>query len=152
LSDAVCRHFGFFDSRGATQVSGCAKALRELERAGHFVLPAGHDQDAARPRKRRTPRGLGLGVAVAAPLDVPEQAGEVRALQGLGSIGTNQTGASGAGLDTHSTFVVTTEGLPLGSRAASIRTPTCSKRWHEPRQKAPSQSGTPIVLQEGASA
>jgi len=91
-------------------------------------------------------------VAVAAPLDVPEQAGEVRALQGLGSIGTNQTGASSAGLHLHSTFVVTTEGLPLGSRAASIRTPTCSKRWHEPRQKAPSQSGTPIVLQEGASA
>jgi len=33
LSDAVCRHFGFFDSRGATQVAGCVKALRELERA-----------------------------------------------------------------------------------------------------------------------
>jgi hypothetical protein len=79
LSDAVCRHFGFFDSRGATQVSGCAKALRELERAGHFVLPAGQDRDALRPRKRRTPRGL--GTPVAAPLDVPEQAGEVRALQ-----------------------------------------------------------------------
>ena len=40
LADAACRHFGFFDSRGATQVSGCAKALRELERAGQFVLPA----------------------------------------------------------------------------------------------------------------
>jgi len=79
LSDAVCRHFGFFDSRGATQVAGCAKALRELERAGHFVLPAGQDRDASRPRERRTPRGL--GVAVAAPQDVPEQAGEVRALQ-----------------------------------------------------------------------
>jgi len=34
--------------------------------------------------------------------------------EGLGSIGTNQTGASSAGLHLHSTFVVTTEGLPLG--------------------------------------
>ena len=55
LSDSVCRHFGFFDARGATQVSGCAKALREFERAGHFVLPAGHDQDAVRPRKQAAP-------------------------------------------------------------------------------------------------
>ena len=79
LADAVCRRLGFLDSRGATQKAGCAKALRELERAGHFVLPHGHDRDPARPRKRRTPRGL--GTPVAAPLDVPEQAGDVRALQ-----------------------------------------------------------------------
>lgn len=79
FADAVCQDFGFLDSRGATQNAGCAKALRELERAGHFVLPAGHERDAARPRKRRTPRGL--GTAVAAPMDVPEQAGEVRGLQ-----------------------------------------------------------------------
>ena len=32
--------------------------------------------------------------------------------EGLGSIGTNQTGASSAGLHLHSTLVVTTEGLP----------------------------------------
>ena len=79
LADAVCRSLGFLDSRGATQNAGCAKALRELERAGHFVLPAGHERDAARPRKRRTARGL--GTPVAAPMDVPEQAGEVRGLQ-----------------------------------------------------------------------
>jgi len=42
-------------------------------------MPAGQDRNALRPRKRRTPRGL--GTPVAAPLDVPEQAGEVRALQ-----------------------------------------------------------------------
>ncbi len=60
-------------------VSGCAKALRELQRAGHQVMPAGQDRNALRHRKRRTPRGL--GTPVAAPLDVPEQAGEVRALQ-----------------------------------------------------------------------
>ena len=32
---------------------------------------------------------------------------------GLGSFGTNQTGAISAGLHLHSTLVVTTEGLPL---------------------------------------
>lgn len=79
LADAVCRSLGFLDSRGATQNAGCAKALRELERTGHFVLPAGHERDAARPRKRRTARGL--GTPVAAPMEVPEQAGEVRGLQ-----------------------------------------------------------------------
>ena len=83
LADAVCQDFGFLDSRGATQRAGCAKAcakaLREMEQARHFVLPVGHARDAARPRKRRTPRGL--GTPVAAPLDVPEQAGCVRALQ-----------------------------------------------------------------------
>ena len=79
LGDAVCRSLGFLDSRGATQNAGCAKALRELERAGLFVLPAGKAREAARPRKLRTARGL--GTPVAAPTDVPAQAGEVRALQ-----------------------------------------------------------------------
>ena len=79
LSDAVCRQFGFLDSRGATQVAGCAKALRELERAGHFVLPVPLDRDAARPRKRRTPRRL--DAPVAPPQGVPARAGEVRGLE-----------------------------------------------------------------------
>lgn len=79
LADAVCRSLGFLGRRGATQNAGCAKALRELERAGQFVLPAGHERDAARPRRRRTARGL--GTPVAAPMDVPELAGEVRRLQ-----------------------------------------------------------------------
>ena len=79
LSDAVCRHFGFVDSRGETQVAGCAKALRELERAGHFVLPVPLARDAARPRKLRSPRRLDAPVAAAQ--DVPAQAGEVRALE-----------------------------------------------------------------------
>ena len=38
--------------------------------------------------------------------------------EGLGSIGTNQTGASSAGLHLHSTFVVTT-----GSRGQVSRLP-----------------------------
>jgi hypothetical protein len=40
LADAVCEHFGFYDARGAPQRAGCLKALRELEAAGGFTLPA----------------------------------------------------------------------------------------------------------------
>jgi len=43
--------------------------------------------------------------------------------QGLGSIGTSQTGASSAGLHLHSTFVVTTEGLLLGLLGAQLHAP-----------------------------
>ena len=56
LADAVCQDFGFLDSRGATQKAGCAKALRELEQAGHFVLPVGHARDAARLKCSMRPR------------------------------------------------------------------------------------------------
>ena len=38
-------------------------------------------------------------------------------------IGTNQTGASSAGLHLHSTLVVTTEGLPLGLLDAQFHAP-----------------------------
>ena len=37
---------------------------------------------------------------------------------GLGFIGTNQTGARSGGLHLHSTLAVTTQGLPLGVLAA----------------------------------
>jgi hypothetical protein len=40
LATAVCEHFGFYDTRGQAQYAGRIKALRELEAAGHFVLPA----------------------------------------------------------------------------------------------------------------
>jgi len=35
----LCEKLKFYDVRGQIQVSGCPKALRELEAAGHFVLP-----------------------------------------------------------------------------------------------------------------
>jgi len=38
LADKLCEHFGFFDPRGGKQRAGCLKALRELEKAGKFVL------------------------------------------------------------------------------------------------------------------
>jgi hypothetical protein len=43
--------------------------------------------------------------------------------EGLGSLGTNQTGARSAGLHLHSTFAVTPEGLPLGVLDARCEAP-----------------------------
>jgi len=43
--------------------------------------------------------------------------------EGLGMIGTNQTGASSKGLHLHSTFVVNTDGLPLGVLRADCNPP-----------------------------
>jgi len=74
VAESVCRHFGFLDARQRTQTGGCVKALRELERAGHFVLPA----VTRKVRAASTPRRLGQPVALA--IDVPAQAGEVRGL------------------------------------------------------------------------
>ena len=43
--------------------------------------------------------------------------------EGLGVIGSNQTGAQSGGLHLHSTLVLTTEGLPLGVLAAQCSPP-----------------------------
>jgi hypothetical protein len=74
LAGEVCRHFGFFDPRGTTQVSGCLKALRELERQGHFTLPPGPILT-----RRRGPRSGGEPVPAAE--GVPSEAGQVLGLQ-----------------------------------------------------------------------
>jgi hypothetical protein len=73
LAGAVCERFGFHDARGRRQLSGCLKALRELEAAGHFVLPA-----AQRKTGPSSPRGL--PEPVEAPRDVPGRAGDVGGL------------------------------------------------------------------------
>ena len=70
LAEALCEQFGFYDARGHEQRGGCLKALRELEAAGHFVLPAALTR-SGRSSPRRLPE------PVAPPVDVPEQAGEV---------------------------------------------------------------------------
>ena len=75
LARAVCEQFGFLDARGRAQTGGCVKALRELERAGHFVLPAA---GGGGPRRPTTPRRLAQPVEP--PCEVPERAGEVRGL------------------------------------------------------------------------
>ncbi len=74
---ATCEHFGFVDARGVAQVAGCMKALRELERAGHFVLPPAGPR-GRRPGQRGSPRRL--PAPVPKPVDVPAQAGGVQGL------------------------------------------------------------------------
>ena len=74
LADAVCEHFGFYDTRGLRQRSGCVKALRELEAAGQFVLPAMRSRNGGRHSPRRADE------AIAAPRDMPGEAGDVRGL------------------------------------------------------------------------
>jgi len=74
VAESVCRRFGFFDARQRSQTSGCVKALRELERAGHFVLPAARFRAGTMGQPRR------LSEPVTAPVGVPEQAGDVLGL------------------------------------------------------------------------
>jgi hypothetical protein len=57
IAHQVCGRLALFDARGKAQRAGCLKALRELEGAGHFVLPT-----ARRPRKRGSPRRLAESV------------------------------------------------------------------------------------------
>ena len=73
LAARVCERFGFHDARGQAQRSGCLKALRELEAAGHFTLPAARTHPG-----RGSPRRLSEPVPV--PVAVPSQAGEVQGL------------------------------------------------------------------------
>lgn len=75
LAQATCGHFGFLDACGRAQTAGCVKALRELERAGHFVLPAVSESGRGKGKSARR-----LDAPVALPQGVPAQAGDVRAL------------------------------------------------------------------------
>jgi hypothetical protein len=61
--------------------------------------------------------------------------------EGLGSIGTNQTGAQSRGLHLHSTLVVTTEGLPLGVLRSEATAP-------EPKSKQDARPSTAIPIEE----
>ena len=74
FADSVCLHFGFLDARHRPQRAGCVKALRQLEQAGHIVLPAAVHRGGTVKSPRR------LDQAVPAAIDVPAQAGDVRAL------------------------------------------------------------------------
>jgi hypothetical protein len=73
LARAVCEQFEFYDTRGQGQLGGCLKALRELEAAGHFVLPA-----ALRSVGPSSPRRLSEPVAT--PTNVPAQVDGVSGL------------------------------------------------------------------------
>ena len=74
LAVRVCEQFGFYDARGRQQRGGSLKALRELEGAGHFTLPAPQTSPG-----RRSPRRLSAPVPL--PVAVPSAAGEVQALE-----------------------------------------------------------------------
>lgn len=72
---AVCERFGFFDPGGRPQCASCVKALRELEAAGHFTLPAAAGARAGPGAPRALPE------PVPPPQDVPEQVGAVLGLE-----------------------------------------------------------------------
>jgi hypothetical protein len=74
LVNQLCDRFGFFDPRGERQRAGCIKALRELERKKHIVLP-----QPGTLRGKRSPRRLVGGVAEAK--EVPGNISEIRELR-----------------------------------------------------------------------
>ena len=75
VAAAVCERFGFYDRGGRPQCASCVKALRELEAAGHFTLPAaaGGRSGPGAPR--------GLPEPVPPPAGVPEEVGAVLGLE-----------------------------------------------------------------------
>lgn len=74
LAKLVCKHFDFYDARNQMQLSGCVKALRNLEARGHFTLP-----NTQRTYGEKSP--LRLGSSVPLPVCVPLKVGEVRELK-----------------------------------------------------------------------
>ncbi|MFT5350985.1 MAG: hypothetical protein ACI9MF_001804 [Gammaproteobacteria bacterium] len=74
LAARACEQFEFHDTRGQAQISGCLKALRELECAGHFTLPAARIKPGPKTPSR-------LSTPLLAPVDVPPKAGDVQGLK-----------------------------------------------------------------------
>ncbi len=74
LATRTCKQFGFYDARGEIQIASCAKALRQLEQAGHVTLPG-----VQRKRAKRQPRRLREPVPL--PVDVPHEVGELQDLR-----------------------------------------------------------------------
>jgi hypothetical protein len=78
LAERLCEHFDFRDPRGRLQQAGCLRALRDLERSGHFQLPARQRGGGGKAKAHKARR---LARPVAAPIGVPEKAADVRALE-----------------------------------------------------------------------
>lgn len=74
LATRVCKQFEFYDARGQIQISSCAKALRQLERAGHIALPG-----IQQKRAKKSPRRLQEPVSL--PVDVPQEVGDIEELR-----------------------------------------------------------------------
>ena len=77
LANRLCDRFRFFDPRGERQRGGCLKALRELERRKHIVLP--RSSAPATIGCTRSPRRLVEGVAEAK--EVPGDVSKIRELR-----------------------------------------------------------------------
>lgn len=73
LTKRTCKQFEFYDARGQLQVSSCAKALRQLEQAGHFILPG-----VQRKPTKKSPHRLQAPVSL--PADVPPEVEDVQDL------------------------------------------------------------------------
>ncbi len=71
IAGLVCDHFNFIDPRGKYQRDGCLKALRKLEKDGHFTLPV----PTVKRRGPLTPRRLANPVPE--PQRIPNVAGEI---------------------------------------------------------------------------
>lgn len=85
VAKEVCRKFKFYDPRGQEQISGCVKALRILDAAGHIILPP-----PARKRKataKKSPQRLNTPVPL--PIDVPSTVNEIQDLR-LTLVQTNE--------------------------------------------------------------
>ena len=74
LGREVCAQFGFVDTRGSAQLTGCLTALKVLESAGQLTLPA------PRPHPQR-PSPRCLDAPVRAPVEVPAQVRDVEGLR-----------------------------------------------------------------------
>jgi len=74
LARKTCERLGLHDARGKVQLAGCLKALRELERAGHFTLPVAR-QGPGPSTPRRLPE------PVAPPTAVPPEVGQIQGLE-----------------------------------------------------------------------
>lgn len=73
LATKTCEQLGLHDARGNVQLGGCLKALRELERAGHFTLPLAHKGPGPSSPRR-------LAEPVAQPTAVPAEVGQIQGL------------------------------------------------------------------------
>ena len=75
VAKEVCRKFKFYAPRGQEQISGCTKALRILEAAGHIKLPAPARKAATKKSLQR------LNTPVPLPVDVPSTVNEIQGLK-----------------------------------------------------------------------
>ena len=75
IAKEVCGKFKFYDPKGQPQISGCAKALRNLDAAGHIKLPISTRKTPVKKSLQR------LNTPVPTPIDVPSIVNDVQGLE-----------------------------------------------------------------------